>query len=96
MIMAKQTISPISSFSVFPALATFGKGYIRRPDYRKAPNLWLKSPPVDELFDNIELIEEPNRLMAAEVKGLRNLPGGNDNVFKWFQNDTFCTRECKE
>jgi hypothetical protein len=94
MIMAKQTFSPISSFSVFPALATFGKGYIRRPDFRKAPNVWLKNPPVDKLFDNIELMEEPNRLMAAEVKGLRKWPGGNDNVFEWFKNDTFCVRKC--
>jgi hypothetical protein len=96
MVMAKQTISPISSFSVFPALATFGRGYIRRPDFRKAPNLWLKSPPVDELFDNIELINEPNRLMVGEIKFLRRREGGNDNVFKWFQNDTFCVDKCKE
>jgi hypothetical protein len=96
MIMAKQTISPISSFSVFPALATFGRGYIRRPDFPKAPNQWLKAPPVDELFDNIELIKEPNRLMADQVKRLRNRPGGNDNVFEWFKNDTFCVKGCKE
>jgi hypothetical protein len=96
MIMAKQTISPISSFSVFPALATFGRGYIRKPDFHKAPNQWLNSPPVNELFDNIELIKEPNRLMAAEVKLIRKRPGGDKNVFDWFQNDTFCVRECKK
>jgi hypothetical protein len=96
MIMAKQAFSPISSFSVFPALSTFGRGYIRKPDFRKAPNLWLKSPPVDELYDNIVLFNEPNRLMAAEIKVLRKWPGGNDNVFEWFKNDTFCVGKCKE
>jgi hypothetical protein len=96
MIMAKQTISPISSFSVFPALATFGKGYIRKPDFRKAPNRWLNAPPVDQLYDNIELMVEPNRLMVAQIKVLRRLPGGNNNVFEWFQNDTFCLGPCKE
>ena len=95
MVMANQTISPISSFSVFPALATFGRGYIRKPDFKKALNQWLNSPPVDQFLDNVELMVEPNLLMANQIKYLRKMPGGNDNVIEWFQNDTFCLGKCK-
>jgi len=96
MIMAKQVISPISSFSVFPALATFGRGYIRKPDFAKAPNPWLNTPPVDELYDNIKLMVEPNILMTWQVKELRRMSGGAANVIEWFRNDTFCLKTCYE
>jgi hypothetical protein len=94
MIMAKQTIVGIGTFGVFPALATFGTGYIRKPDYAIAPNRWLLYPPADELYDNVVLFEEPNRLMTYQVKQLRKLPGRDENVLEWFRNDTYCIDKC--
>jgi hypothetical protein len=87
MVMANQTIVGISSFGVFPAVATFGTGYLRRPDYRKAPNMWLLNPPIDELTDNVVLFEEPKRIMAWTIKGLWETHG-EKGVLEWFWNDT--------
>jgi hypothetical protein len=81
MVMANQTVSPISSFSVIPVLSTFGTGYIRKPDYRKAPNQFLLHPDVEELLDNVFLIEEPV-LMAAEVNKMWGENG--TEVLDWF------------
>ena len=89
MIMANQTIVGVSSFGVFPALASFGTGYIRKPDHRKEPNQWLLDPPVDVAFDGIKLIEEPNRLWVGHLGTLRKM-GGEQKVIEWFINDTFC------
>jgi hypothetical protein len=94
MIMAKQVIVGIGSFGVFPALATFGTGYIRKPDYDVAPNRWPLSPPADELYANVVLFEEPNRLMTYQVKKLRELPGRDENVLDWFRNNTYCIDKC--
>jgi hypothetical protein len=44
MVMAKQVVIGISTFGVFPAVASFGRSYIREPDYRRAPNQWLLDP----------------------------------------------------
>jgi hypothetical protein len=86
MIMANQTIVGISSFGVFPAIATFGTGYLRRPDYRKAPNKWLLDPPIDQIADNVVLFDEPKRIMAGDMKRLWQ-SDGEEGVLKWFWND---------
>ncbi|GAX12608.1 hypothetical protein FisN_13Lh069 [Fistulifera solaris] len=84
MILAQQIVSPISTFSVVPALATFGTGYIREPDFEKAPNWFLLHPNVSTLVDNVYLIQEPV-LMAAELK---KMWGDNGSaVLDWFQNE---------
>jgi hypothetical protein len=83
MILAQQIISPISTFSVVPALATFGTGYIREPDFEKAPNWFLLHPNVSTLVDNVHLIQEPV-LMAAELKKMWGDDGSA--VLDWFQN----------
>jgi hypothetical protein len=87
MIMANQTIVGISSFGVFPAIGTFGTGYLRRPDYHNAPNKWVLSPPIDELADNVVLFDEPKRIMAASIKELWETRG-KEGVLEWFWNDT--------
>jgi hypothetical protein len=87
MVMSNQTIVGISSFGVFPAIGTFGTGYIRRPDFRKAPNNFLVQPRLDEMAENIVLIEEPNRIMCAQIKALWETAGAN-GVLNWFWNDT--------
>jgi hypothetical protein len=88
MIMANQTIAGISSFSVMPAIATFGTGYIRLPDYPRAPNTWVIHPRIDELTDNVVLFEEPSRIMMDEIKHLWT-NHGERGVLEWFWNDTF-------
>jgi hypothetical protein len=87
MIMANQTIAGISSFGVIPAVSTFGTGYIRRPDYRKAPNMWLINPRIDELTSNIILFDEPKKIMVGEMKSLWQSKGER-GVLEWFWNDT--------
>lgn len=85
MIMANQTVIPITSFGVFPGVSTFGTGYIRKPDYPKAPNRWLlSSPPIDQV-ENIKLIDEP-RLMAGSVKRMWGADGSD--LIEWFKNYT--------
>lgn len=85
MIMAKQTVVGITTFGVFPAVATFGMAYIRRPDFLRCPNRWLLRPDVETIVDNVKLIDEP-RLMAVQCKRL----WGNDGalVLQWFQDYT--------
>jgi hypothetical protein len=48
------------------------------------------SPSVDDLYANVVLFDEPNRLMTDDVKKLRELPGRDENVLNWFRNDTYC------
>lgn len=88
MVMANQTIIGISSFGVFPGVATFGTGYIKKPDFPKAPNKFLIQPRIDELTSNVVLISEP-RIMCASIKGLWQKEG-EEGVLKWFWsgNDT--------
>jgi hypothetical protein len=90
MVMANQTIVGITSFGVFPAIACFGTGYIRKPDYKIGPNQFLINPPIDQLADNVVLMEEPNRLMAGTVRAMFKRPTGQELVLEWFKNDTYC------
>jgi hypothetical protein len=90
MVMANQTVVGITSFGVFPAIACFGTGYIRKPDFKKGPNKFLINPPIDQLADNVILIEEPNRLMAGTVRAMFKRPTGQELVLEWFKNDTYC------
>jgi hypothetical protein len=86
MIMANQTISGISSFGVIPALASFGRGYIRYPDYARGPNKWLLNPRIDDLADNIVLFHEPKRISVSDMKDLWKNEGA-EGVIAWFWND---------
>ena len=87
MIMANQTIVGISSFGVFPAMASFGTGYLRLPDYPYAPNKWLLDPPIDKLVNNVVLFKEPNIIMAVAIKTLWETHG-KEGVLQWFWNGT--------
>jgi hypothetical protein len=46
LVFANQAFSPISSFSIFPAFATLGRGYISYPHHGKSDHLWLTTPPL--------------------------------------------------
>ena len=95
MVLAGQTIAGISTFGVFPALASFGTGYIRRPDQQSPTNGWLVHPPLDELLQQekyadkqLVLMNEPNVLMVRQVKKLWEDPDGATKILAWFRNNT--------
>jgi len=91
MVMANQTMAGITSFGVFPVVASFGTGYVRSPDYSKGPNTWLaQNPPLEQMTDSIVLMKEPNLLMAGVIKEMWQKENGQDLVLEWFRNDTFC------
>jgi hypothetical protein len=92
MVMANQTISALSSFSVFPTIATFGTGYVLKPDNPKAPSWWLLSPRIDEIANNVVLFEDVPPLMAPQIKTLWETTGAQD-ILDWFWNDHL-TVEC--
>ncbi|CAB9512350.1 expressed unknown protein [Seminavis robusta] len=87
MVMAKQLVVGITTFSLFPAVASFGHSYIKKPDHEFAANTWMmgdeETPPVEEIFPNVHIVEEPNILTSA-VKTLWGQDDG-DTVLKWFQ-----------
>ena len=93
MIMANQTIVAISTFGVFPAIASFGTGYIRRPDLGQrtdaatkmsAVNQWLLQQPRVDRQGELELYSEPDILMVREAKRLWE-EGGAEKILSWFR-----------
>lgn len=90
MIMANQTISGVSTFGVFPTLASFGTGYFRLPEYPRGAtgfNTWLLDPPIERLAENVVLEREENTYMVAVA--IRELweARGVEAVLEWFRND---------
>jgi hypothetical protein len=53
LVLANQAFSPISSFSVFPALASVGRGYIRHPLPDHRDQHWIILPPVPRDFFDV-------------------------------------------
>lgn len=94
MIMARDVVIGITSFGVFPGIATFGTGYVRHPDYNRAPNRWLLKPFVEDVVDNVRLITEP-RLMAGTCKYSWPVDNGT-KVLEWFQNYTLPESSVKQ
>jgi hypothetical protein len=85
MIMANQSIAGMSTFGVFPVLATFGTGYLRSP--RNRVNNWVLNPRIDELTDNVVLVEESEVIKVAALRELWNT-NGEEAVLAWFRNGT--------
>ncbi|GAX18299.1 hypothetical protein FisN_23Hh192 [Fistulifera solaris] len=81
MIMANQTVVAISSFGVFPGVTTFGTGYIREPDFMKAPNRWLLTSPIVEKAGNIVLVKEP-MIFSGQAKKMWD----ENTLLDWFKN----------
>jgi len=88
LVLANQTIAGISTFGVFPAIASFGTGYIRLPDARSETNKWLLNPRLDSLVDDLVLMEEPNILMVRQVRDLWERPDGESLILEWFRNSS--------
>jgi hypothetical protein len=88
MIMANETIAGISTFGVFPVLSTFGRGYLRSPEYPtgRGPNMWTLKPRLDTLVNNLHLVVEKDRIMVADIRKLWET-GGKQAVVAWFKNE---------
>jgi hypothetical protein len=101
MIMAQATIAGISTFGVFASIASFGTGYIRRPDDKSATNEWLIHPKaLDEIMTSqstqrdgvnhdhqpqLVLMDEPDILMVRRVRELWLEEDGQEKILKWFR-----------
>jgi hypothetical protein len=91
MIVANQTIAGISTFGVFPAIASFGTGYVRLPDETSPTNKWLLNPERMDttiMKDGLVLMEEPNVLMVRKVRMLWEEENGKEKILQWFRNAT--------
>lgn len=82
MVMAQQVVVGISSFGVFPAVATFGHSYIRDPDYVRAPNRWLLDPHFRQRATHVTLIQE-ERLTGKDCRTLWGSDGSA--VLEWLR-----------
>ena len=85
MIMANQTIISLSTFAFFPAIATFGKAFIRRPSRRNL-GAWIVKAVEEEKVDNVVLIDEPDWLPTARCKRMWGEDGSA--VLEWFRSET--------
>jgi hypothetical protein len=85
MVMAQQVVIGISTFGVFPALASFGRSYIRDPDYMRAPNQWLLEPWFRKRAEagGMTLIQEP-RMTGFECRRLWGDDGSA--VLNWLRS----------
>jgi hypothetical protein len=88
MIMANETIAGVSTFGVFPVMATFGKGYLRSAVHpiRRFPNKWTTNPPLDQFVENLKIVEEPDHIMTGEMKKLWKRRGAKA-VLAWFRGE---------
>mmetsp|Transcript_9269 Transcript_9269/g.27943 ORF Transcript_9269/g.27943 Transcript_9269/m.27943 type:complete len:327 (-) Transcript_9269:487-1467(-) len=82
LILANQTVAGMGYFGVFPALATFGTGYVRRPDFAESANHWVKD--VSLSYPHVVLFDAKERLMAANATKWRK-NGKWDEIFRFFQ-----------
>ena len=94
MIMANQTLAlNPSTFSLFPALTTFGMGYYGKPVTRKENRIqysWVNHHLAPNLYEHegFELLTFQSRLRAEDLANLWKVDGG-DQVLEWFRNETF-------
>jgi hypothetical protein len=84
MVMANQTIGAMSTFSVFPILATFGTGYFMKPK-RGSPNSWLSQFFKGRGKSNLFLFAEKNVMVGSQIRELWD-SSGEEAVLEWFRN----------
>ena len=89
------TYAGISTFGVFGSIANLGTGYVRKPDFPRAPNQWLLNFLDDERLRestrDIIIFDAPERLDVARRARVQsywtNDPTGATLV-EWFRNAT--------
>ena len=92
MVMAKQVVGCMSTFSIFPILGTFGTGYYLRPKlYDPSMFLTHRMYPVTKFVDptnSFVLFDEKNVLLGPQAKDLWD-KYGDDAVLKWFHTGKY-------
>ena len=85
MIMAKQTIASVSTFSAMPGVASFGIVYI--PESKVGHMGWiLEEPRVRD--DKIVFVDSEHKLNSLDLVAIWIQPGGSERIMEWFRNDT--------
>jgi hypothetical protein len=84
MVMANQTIGAMSTFSVFPILATFGTGYFMKPKHG-SPNSWLRQFVKGCGKPNMFLFAEKNVMVGSQTQELW-VSSGEEAVLEWFRS----------
>jgi hypothetical protein len=92
MVLANQTVSCMTTFSVFPIVGTFGTGYFLRP-IQYGTSSWLShwKYPITKMNhnnSNVVLFDEPYILLGYEAKDLWDTYG-DDVVLQWFRTGTY-------
>lgn len=96
LIMAKQSFSaPASTFSVFPVLASFGKGYHLKPLKK---NKWLMSNEIPKNDAQVQIMEESQTLNPVQTKKLKHkdIESAPHHILQWFLNDTYVLPSTKK
>ena len=92
MVLARQVIGSMSTFSIFPILSTFGTGYYLRPRMYD-PSMWLshRSYPVSNFINrpnSFVLFDDANVMLGSQTKNLWD-KHGEDVVLEWFRTGNY-------
>lgn len=96
MVLANQSVSAMSTFSLFPILGSFGTGYVLRPK-NADPSGWLihYDYPITKMNqDSVELFDESNLLLGPRAKELWDAYG-DKVVLQWFRTGKYSTKTSK-
>ena len=86
MVMAKQVIGSMSTFSIYPVFGTFGTGYFLRPK-KIDPSFWASNNiyPVAKIWNTrTVMFDESTKLLGAQTRDLWD-GYGDDAVLQWFR-----------
>jgi hypothetical protein len=97
MILAQQTLAGLSTFGIFPMLATFGTAYLHQPRGPQFVNGWLfhdaeqgsnVNSTAIPAAPHVHLTYEDDYIMVADIKRKWETQGA-DGVVAWFCNEPF-------
>ena len=92
MVMAKQVVGSMSTFSIYPIIGTFGTGYYLRPKIED-PSYWVANNiyPVTKIWDiRTVIFNEKAKLLGTQTKDIWDAYG-DDVVLEWFRTGTYTT-----
>jgi hypothetical protein len=90
MVMAKQVVGSMSTFSIYPIIGTFGTGYYLRPKIND-PSYWAANSiyPVSKIWDlRTVIFDETTKLLGAQTKNLWDTYG-DDVVLQWLRTGSY-------
>ena len=90
MVMAKQVVGSMSTFSIYPIIGTFGTGYYLRPKLND-PSYWAENNiyPVTKIWDiRTVIFDEDAKLLGTKTRDLWDAYG-DDVVLQWFRTGNY-------